>query len=251
MSGEIRDARRTIPRALLVSGAIIAFCYIVGTVAVLLAMRPGEVNSLQGLIQAGARAAEKLGAGWIVVPLALLITLGNIGAASGFLAACARIPFVLGMDRSLPPVLGRVHPQSGTPYVALLLQGGLGAVFVILGQAGTGVKGAYDVLVSMGIITAFIPFALVFLSVIRLQREPRAPGVLRLPGGSATSIAFAVIGFVTTCAAIALAAIPSADEANKPLAVLKIVGLTAAMLGAGWLVRIVGHRRALAEETAA
>ncbi|HEY0595862.1 amino acid permease, partial [Sphingopyxis sp.] len=160
---------------------IIVFCYVAGTVAVLLAIQPGEVNSLQGLIQAGARTAEKLEMLWIVAPLAFLITIGNLGAASGFLAAAARIPFVIGIDRSLPAAFGRTHPRWGTPYIALMLQGGLGAMFVILGQAGTGVKGAYDVLVSMGIIAAFVPFAMVFLSVIRLQREPADADVTRLP----------------------------------------------------------------------
>ena len=242
MSGEIRDPRRTIPRALPIAGAIIVFCYIVGTIAVLLAMPASEVNPLQGLIQAGAVAAQKLGIGWLVVPLAVLITLGNLGAASGFLSACARIPFAVGIDRMLPPVFARVHPRWGTPYVALLLQGGLGAVFCILGQAGTGVKGAYDVLVSMGIIAAFLPFAMVFLSVVRLQREPAGPEVFRMPGGSRTSIAVACIGLTTTCFALVLAGFPAPDEINKPLAILKIVGMTAILLGTGAAIYGFGRK---------
>jgi amino acid transporter len=243
MSGEIKNARRIIPRALLISGATVVFCYVAGTIAVLLALQPGEVNSLQGLIQAGARTAQKLDAPWLIAPLAILITLGNIGAASGFLASCARIPFVVGIDRMLPPALGRVHPRWGTPHIALLIQCGLGMVFAVLGQAGTGVKGAYDVLVSMGIIAAFLPFLLVFLAVIKLQREPAGPEVIRAPGGRPVSILFACIGLVTTAAGIVLAAFPAGDEANKPLAVLKIVGLTAVMLGIGWLIHLLGSRR--------
>ena len=46
------------------------------------------------------------------------------------------------------------------------------AVFIFPGQAGTTVKGAYDVLVSMSIISYFIPYLLMFASMIRLQREP-------------------------------------------------------------------------------
>ena len=244
MSGEIKHPRATIPRALVISGAVIAFCYLVGTVCVLLALPPERVNPLQGLIQAGALTAEKLNLGWIVVPLALLITIGNLGAASGFLAACARIPFVVGIDRMLPPALGRMHPRWGTPHVAIMVQGGLGALFVVLGQAGTGVKGAYDVLVSMGIIAAFIPFAMVFLALIRLQREPAGPEVTRLPGGKATSIAVACVGLVTTCGAIVLAALPGADEPNKPLALVKIIGGTAVLLVVGWLIRLLGRRSA-------
>lgn len=249
MSGEIKNARRTIPRALMTAGVIIVFCYVAGTVAVLLAIQPGEVNSLQGLIQAGARTAEKLEMLWIVAPLALLITVGNLGAASGFLAAAARIPFVIGIDRSLPAAFGRTHPRWGTPHIALMLQGGLGAMFVILGQAGTGVKGAYDVLVSMGIIAAFVPFAMVFLSVIRLQREPADADVMRLPGGRPVSILLACIGLATTLCAIALAMLPAPDEANKTLAVIKIVGMTVALLGTGATVYWLSRRRAARADT--
>lgn len=244
MSGEIKDPRRTIPRALPIAGVVIVGCYILGTIAVLVLMPAGQVSSLQGLVQAGAAGAERLGMGWIVVPLALLITIGNLGAASGFLSACARIPFAVGIDRMLPPVFARVHPRWGTPYVALLLQGGLGAVFCILGQAGTGVKGAYDVLVSMGIIAAFLPFMGVFLSVIRLQREPAGPEVTRLPGGKVTSIAVASIGLATTLVALVLAAFPAPDEPDKLLAVIKIAGMTAVLLGTGALIYALGKRSA-------
>ncbi len=244
MSGEIKDPRRTIPRALPIAGVVIVSSYVIGTFAVLLAMPASDVNTLQGLVQAGAVTAQRLGATWIVMPLALLITLGNLGAASGFLSCSARIPFAVGIDRLLPPAFARVHPRWGTPYVAILLQGGLGAVFCILGQAGTGVKGAYDVLVSMGIIAAFLPFALVFLAVIRLQDMPPGARVTRLPGGRVTSVLFASIGLATTLGALVLAAFPAADEPDKLLAVIKILGLTAVLLGSGSLVYALGRRGA-------
>jgi len=204
-----------------IAASIIVSSYVIGTFAVLLAMPSGEVNTLQGLIQAGAVASQRLGATWIIVPLALLITIGNLGAASGFLSCAARFPSV-GVDRLLPPVFARVHAEWGTPYVAILLQGGLGAVLcVIWGSAGTGVEGAYDVLVSMGIIASFLPFALVFLAVIRLQGQPPGVKVTRLPGGRFTSTLFACIGLATTLAALVLAAFPASDEPNKLLAVIK------------------------------
>ena len=105
-------------------------------------------------------------------------------------------------------------------------------------------KGAYDVLVSMGIIAAFLPFALVFLAVIRLQGRPAEHGVTRLPGGRVTSILFACLGLATTLVALVLAAFPAPDEPNKLLAVIKILGLTAVLLGSGSVVYILGQRAA-------
>ena len=88
----------------------------------------------------------------------------------------ARLPFVAGLDRFLPPAFGSLHPRWKTPWVALLTQFFLGAVFIFLGQAGTSVKGAYDVLVSMGVITYFIPYLYLFAAMIKLQREPAGAG---------------------------------------------------------------------------
>ena len=56
---------------------------------------------------------------------------------------------------------------------------------MFLGQAGTSVRGAYDALVSMGIIAYFIPFLFMFAAMIVLQREPAGPDVIRVPGGHA------------------------------------------------------------------
>jgi amino acid transporter len=246
MSGEIRDPRRTIPRSLPLAGMVVLPVYLLGTIAVLVVMPAGSVNPLQGLVQAGSIASAHLGIGWLAWPIALLITVGNLGAASGYLSGCARLPFAVGIDHMLPPVFARVHPRWGTPWVALLLQGGLGAVFCVLGQAGTGVQGAYEVLVSMGIIAAFLPFAGVFLAVLRVNSDARAhaPDVSRLPGGRPVSTMLALIGLGTTLVALVLAVLPAADEANKPLALAKIIGLTLVLLGAGAAIYRAGRRRA-------
>lgn len=245
MSGEIRDPRRTIPRALPLAGMVVLPVYLLGTIAVLVIMPAHAVNPLQGLVQAGSIAAQHIGMGWLAWVVALLITVGNLGAASGYLSGCARLPFAVGIDHMLPPVFAKVHPRWGTPWVALLLQGGLGALFCVLGQAGTGVQGAYEVLVSMGIIAAFLPFAGVFLAVLRINGSASAAiGVTRLPGGRTTSIGLALVGLITTLVALVLAALPAADEANKPLALAKIVVLTAILLGAGAAVYRAGRRRA-------
>ena len=80
-------------------------------------------------------------------------------------------------------MFGELHPKWRTPYVALLVQAVIALVFVFLGQAGTSVHGAYDALVSMGIIAYFIPFLFMFAAMIKLQREPAGPDVIRVPGG--------------------------------------------------------------------
>jgi amino acid transporter len=167
-----------------------------------------------------------------------------VGAAGAYLAATSRLPFVAGIDKYLPASFGKLHPKWGTPWVAILTQSILGGIFIFLGQAGTSVKGAYDVLVSMGVITYFIPYLYVFAAMIKLQGEPAEAEVIRVPGGKPMAYLISVVGFATTAMAIGLSVLPPPDEPNKVLAVVKIVGLTGAMLGVGMVIYLLGRWRA-------
>jgi amino acid transporter len=244
MGEEIKNAGRTIPFALLISGVTVTICYILGTVCVLLALPSTQVNSLQGLVQAVSATANRIGFPGVLPLAAFLIALSNIGAAGAYLAAVARLPFVAGLDRFLPPAFGHLHPRWKTPWVALLTQFVLGVVFIFLGQAGTSVKGAYDVLVSMGVITYFIPYLYLFAAMIKLQSEPAGSNVIRVPGGTVMAKLIATLGLCTTTLTIALSLIPQPDEPNKPLAVFKVVGGCGALVLLGvWIYR-AGSRRA-------
>jgi amino acid transporter len=243
MGDEIRDPRRNIPRALLIGGVLITLLYVFSTVAMLVALPRAQILSLQGFMLSIQQASERVGIVGITAVTALLITLGGLGQAGAWFAAGGRLPFVAGIDRFLPPVFGRVHPKYGSPHVSLSLQAAVAAVFIFLGQAGTTVKGAYDVLVSMSIIGYFIPYLFMFASMIKLQSEPAGPEVMRVPGGRPVATLLGAVGFCVTAATIGLAMIPAEDEANKVLAVTKVVGLTGLLLLGGTAVYLTGKRR--------
>jgi glutamate:GABA antiporter len=244
MGEEIKNPRRSVPIALLFAGLTVAFCYIVGTAAILLALPSSEVSGLQGLVQAISKTTSRVGFPGVLPVAAFLIALSNIGAAGAYLAAVARLPFVAGIDRFLPPAFGALHPRWKTPWVALLTQFVLSALFIFMGQAGTSVKGAYDVLVSMGVITYFIPYLYLFAAQIKLQREPAGPEVFHVPGGKPIAKLVAALGFLTTTLTIAVSLIPQPDEPNKPLALLKIGGGTGALVLIGVGIYVAGKRRA-------
>jgi amino acid transporter len=244
MGDEIKNARKVIPWALFIAGVTVAFCYIVGTIGVLLALPPSEVGNLQGLMQAISSTAHKVHWEGVIPFAAFLIALSNVGAAGAYLAAVARLPFVAGIDRYLPPVFAALHSRWKTPWMGLLTQFLFGVLFIFLGQAGTSIKGAYDVLVSMGVITYFIPYLYLFAAMYKLQREPARPEVMRVPGGGPTAKLVAIVGFLTTAFTIVISVIPQPDEPNKPLAVLKIVGLSGLLVLMGVIIYWRGKKRA-------
>jgi amino acid transporter len=243
MGEEIKDPRRTIPRALILAGILIALCYIAGTIALLIALPNSAISGVGGFVSAIHLMCMKLNVEWLVAPIALLVVLNSVGGAATFLSSTSRLPFVAGIDRYLPPVFGHVHPRWRTPWVAIGAYGIAGMLCALLSQAGTTVRSAYNVLVSMSIITYFIPFAFLFASMIRLQREPAAEGTIRIPGGKPVAILLASVGLLTTLLTIVLSVIPPDEELNKPLAIAKVIGSTLFLVGAGVVVYHASERR--------
>jgi amino acid transporter len=244
MGEEIKNPRRTLPWALFIGGLTVTFCYVGGTVGVLLGLPKEKVNDLQGLMQAITQTAGRIGIWWIIPIAALLIVLSNVGAASAYLAAVARLPFVAGIDRFLPSVFSKLHPRWRTPHVSIILQFVCGVAFVFLGQAGTTVRGAYDILVSLGVITYFLPYLFLFGAMLRLQRETGGPEVIHVPGGKPMAKMIACIGFSVSLLTIALSFVPGPDETNSLLAIAKVTGGTAALLLIGAILFLAAKRNA-------
>jgi glutamate:GABA antiporter len=244
MGSEIQNARRNIPRALLAAGVIITVIYVAATAGVLVALPAENVTGLQGFMQAITQVGSRIGFEGFAPWVALLVTVSSVGGVSAWFAASSRLPFVAGVDKFLPPAFGRLHPKWKTPYVAMGVQAILAAIFIFLGQAGTSVKGAYDFLVGMGVISYFLPFFYMFAAVIRLQRQPAGPAVMRIPGGKPVAIFLAVLGLLTTTISSVLACIPPAEEPHKFLAVVKLLGSSGLMVGIGALIYWIGKSKA-------
>ena len=239
MGDEIKSPRKNIPRALFISGSLIAGCYFVGTLTTLASLPPDQISNLAGPIDAIYATAQKLHCAWIVPVAALAIALGQLGAAGSFHAACARIPFAIGVDRRLPAVFAKIHPRWGTPYVALITQSAMAAILILLSQAGASVRSAYSALVSMTIIANFIPYLFMFAALIKLNWQWRSGDRRSLLSRRGGYVALGAMGLVTSVAVIALAFVPPVNESGHFLATLKMVGGTVAMLAIGTTIFVL------------
>jgi amino acid transporter len=213
-----------------------AIGYIAGTGALLVALPSDAVGGPDGFVNGINIMSTRLGLVWLLVPMALFVGLNAVGGAAAFLSSTSRLPFVAGIHNCLPPVFSRIHPRYRTPWVAIGVYGLAGIVVTLLGQAGTSVRGAYEVLVSMAIIAYFIPYLFLFGAMIKLQSQPAGPEVRRVPGGKPVAILLGVVGIASTSMTILLSVVPADDEPNKALALVKIVGGTILMVGAGMAV---------------
>jgi amino acid transporter len=221
MGDEIRDPRRNLPRAAVLAGFFALLAYLVVTAALLTLVPWEEISVVQGLMQALERGAARAGVEWIVAPAAVFTALAVGGAAAAWFAGSARIPFVAGVDRELPPSLGKVHPRWGSPYVAILTNGVVSVVLTGVALTGSTVAEAYQQLLSSTVVIQMIPLLYLFAGLVRLEGV-RAPS--RVLGG---------LGFLASALAIAIAFIPPEEVGNAVLFEVKMAAGVLLTLGVG------------------
>jgi glutamate:GABA antiporter len=229
MSEEIRDPRKTLPRALLGSGVLIAVIYIVGTVAVLILLNDASVDPKSGVFQAITAASVVLKVAAIGVIASLLVTVGNAGGVGSTVAGVARVPFMVGVDRYLPPAFSKIHPRWQTPYIAILVQAVISGAILLLSQINETTVSAYQILVDAAVILYFIPFLYMYAAVIKLAYRPgrNSPGAVLIPGGKLGVWVAGGLGFVVVLLGIVLSLVPPGEAENKWLFETKLVGGTA------------------------
>jgi amino acid transporter len=245
MSEEVRDPRRTLPRAVFGAGALIALMYIAGTFAILALVPAADLDPQSGVFHAITIGSVALRVGFLGVLAAILVTFGNAGGVGSTVAGIARVPFVVGVDRYLPAAFGKIHPRWKTPYVSILVQASISAAILLGSQINETTQGAYQKLIDAGIILYFIPFLYMFAAVIKLAgRKDRKenPHAVLVPGGTPGVWICGGLGFIVVLVGIGLSFVPPGDSANKLGFALTLVSGTAASVLFGLVLYWRGAR---------
>lgn len=246
MSEEVREPRKTFPRAIYGSAAMIAIIYIVATIALLVLLPADKADVRNGVFQGISTSSAVLGIAWFGVIAAMLVTVGNAGGVGATVAGVSRVPYVAGIDHYLPAFFGKIHPRWKTPYISILVQAGISAAILVFSQLGTTVVEAYQFLVDMSVILYFIPFLYMYAAAIKLAyRSERVttPQAVLVPGGKLGVWITGLLGFLITAGSMALAAVPPGGVASKMRFEINLIACTVGFIGFGLLLYWRGARR--------
>ena len=129
VAGEIRNARRNLPAALLAGAALVTVLYVLLNFTFLRAAPAAEMKGTLEVAHIGA--GHIFGeAGARIMSLVLCVAL--LGSVSGMTLAGPRIPFVMAEDYPLFRALVRRN-RRGSPYVAVVFQSVIALVLVLSG----------------------------------------------------------------------------------------------------------------------
>jgi amino acid transporter len=215
MGDEIKDTQKIIRRAVLIAGLISICLYIIGVIALIVAVPAGEIGAVTGVMQAVTNVATRLSLTSLIPFAAIILALAVLGVCSAWLAGSARIPFVMGVDVYLPKALGKTHPKWGTPINALLVQGVVCTILLLISLYGSTVRDIYEKLLKCSIVIQLVPFVYLFAGQYKI-------GVQR---------GLALVGLGATLFGIAFVFIPSSGITNILEFELTLIIGTVFMLG--------------------
>ncbi len=244
MAEEIRNPARVIPRAVFLAGVVIAVAYVVGTLTLLLALPPTQINVITGIPEALQAIGTRAGMPFFGVLTAALLTAASIGALGGWITGSARLPFVVGLGNYLPKRFAAIHPKFGTPHVALLAQAAATTVVLLAAISGSAIHEAYLLLIDMTVALVSIVWVYIFVSLPVLRRRGTNAGrpVTLIPGGPVVCWLVAAVGTAAAVFAGIVCLIPPADSPHPNLFVLKGVGGCLVILVTGVIFYAQGNK---------
>lgn len=172
VAGEMRDAKRSLGRALALGTALCVALYLAVNAVYLLAMPVGELAQAKEPARAAALLLGGDAAAAVVSPLVAVCVLSSMQAS---VLVGPRIYHAMATDGLFFAPLGKLDPRSHVPVVALLAQGGISIALLFSGR--------FDELVrfTMSAIIGFSTLTVAAVVVLRVRR-PDAARAFRVPG---------------------------------------------------------------------
>lgn len=162
VAGEARDARRTIPRAMIIGSIVVAVVYLLTNLAYLLMLPLDKIASSQSLAADAVGTILPFG-GFLIAVLIAISTFGTLGI---YTLSAPRIYYAMARDGLFFKKLAYVHPRFRTPVYAILAQSVWAVVLLLF-------WGTFEDLITYVVFTDWIFFGLTAVGVIILRYKKK------------------------------------------------------------------------------
>jgi amino acid transporter len=166
LGGEVKDAARTIPRAILISIGAVGALYVALQVAVLSVLDwhglvgMKDLGSRQALISSMMEAAYGNAAAGKVAAVLVMVT--AFASVFSLLLGYSRIPYAAARDGNFFPSLGRLH-RRGFPHIALIWLGAAAAGFCFFSLG--------EVIAGLVVLRILVQFGAQHVGVLVMRRQ--------------------------------------------------------------------------------
>lgn len=172
VGGEVHDAKRILPRALISGALMVTVVYLLVNIAYLSVLTIDEISGSQAVASDAMSKITPIGG----ILVAILIAVSTFGTAGIYTLSAPRIYYTMGADKVFFPWLADIHPQFGTPLKAIVLQSGWAAVLLLF-------WGTFESLATYVVFMdwIFMTLAAVGLFVFRKRSKVKDPDGYKVP----------------------------------------------------------------------
>jgi APA family basic amino acid/polyamine antiporter len=162
LSGEARDATRTVPRAMVLGALIVTIVYLLTNLSYMFLMPVSEMGPSESIAADAVGTVLQYGG----VLIAVIIAISTLGTALIYTLSAPRIYFAMAEDGLFFKKIAEVHPRYHTPVNAVLIQSTWAIVLLLL-------WGTFEEVITYVTFTDWIFFTLTAVVVIlfRFKRK--------------------------------------------------------------------------------
>ncbi|AYA36452.1 amino acid permease [Hymenobacter oligotrophus] len=168
VTGEIKDPRRNVPRAIIGGVTVAIILYVLVNYAYLRALPLAALAAVGPNEIGAAAAAEALLGAWGKTGVAVLILVSVFGTLNAVLLSHARVQFRMAQEGYFFRAAAAVHPRYRTPHRALLFTMAWSTVLIV--------SGTFERLTDLVIFATFLFYGLLAVAVVNMKRLGRIPG---------------------------------------------------------------------------
>ena len=170
VAGEVKDPRRTMPRALILGTLAVIAIYLLANLAYLSVLTVEEMRTARLV---AADVAQRLIGPVGVTLVSITVMISTFGSVNGSLLTGPRTFFAMADEGLFFRQVAAVHPKYQTPYVAIGLAGALGIGFVLLRT--------FEQLADIFVTASLVFYILSVSSIFVLRRRPDWDPPIRVP----------------------------------------------------------------------
>lgn len=167
---EIKNPRRVIPRAVLVSLVLVAILYVGLNLSIIGVLPWREAQHSKAVV---ADFMQAIYGHWGGIAVAVLILIASWGSALAVLLGFSRVPYAAAAEGRFFKPFATLHPTGRFPTVSLLFMGGMSALACLFSLA--------DLIAVLIVIQTLFQFVAQCIAVILLRRRNPQADSFRMP----------------------------------------------------------------------
>jgi APA family basic amino acid/polyamine antiporter len=183
LAGEVKNAQRNIPIALVSGTAAVIVIYVLANLAYM-AVLPVSQIAKSNLVASDAISLFSGKNGAALIAVAVMIS--SIGTVNATTMTTARVYFAMAKDKLFFHQVAKVHPKYRTPHVSLVVQGVWASLLTL--------TGTYDQLLTYVIFASWLFYALGTFGIFILRKKrPDAPRPYKTIGYPLVPLIFVIV----------------------------------------------------------